>query len=183
MAYPESLQKVLPHPQSAPQGGLWPILISWREARASGLSTADPGSAHPRDLHACPGEGGRCLGTELGGLPRGDYVGSGGGHSGSSVSHEGLSYSWKGAGSCRVTISPGAQAPCCSCAFARKSLGLHRTRREEGGPHRIRDGAESPASCHLEPPRSPKRPGGWRGPRSLRERLLQRPGDHASGGP
>ena len=68
-AYPESLQKVLPHPQSAPQGGLWPVLISWREVQASGLSTTSQPFLPPGP--ACPRGGGRCLWVELRGHPMG----------------------------------------------------------------------------------------------------------------
>lgn len=71
VAYPESLQKVLPHPQSAPQGGLWPVLISWREARASGLSTADPGSSHSGTCTPVPEKEGGAWGRSLGGCPVG----------------------------------------------------------------------------------------------------------------
>lgn len=65
-AYPESLQKVLPHPQSAPQGSLWPVLISWREAQASGLSTTSQPFLPPGP--ACPRGGGGCLRAELRGV-------------------------------------------------------------------------------------------------------------------
>lgn len=38
-AYPESLQKVLPPPESALQGCIWPVFLSWREAVLSNVQT------------------------------------------------------------------------------------------------------------------------------------------------
>lgn len=128
VAYPESLQKVLPHPQGAPQGGLWPVLISWREARASGLSTADPGSSHPGTCTPVPEKEGGAWGQSSGGCPVGITWAMVGGMRGAQSLRGGLSYSWTGAGSCRVRISPGARAPRCSCTFAGKSRGLHGAR-------------------------------------------------------
>lgn len=98
--YPESLQKILPPPQSAAQGGLRPVLGSWRAAQASGLST-ETSSQHPSlSRPTCP-QRRRDEPGDRARAPCGDYVGNGGGvQEAQSLSwglSNGLSYSWKGA--------------------------------------------------------------------------------------
>lgn len=153
--YPESLQKILPPPQSAAQGGLRPVLGSWRAAQASGLST-ETSSQHPSlSRPTCP-QRRRDEPGDRARAPCGDYVGNGGGvQEAQSLSwglSNGLSYSWKGARRHAVWI---AAAP-----VPEGGVGSAGQVRERGGPLRAQDWAESPPSPTWS---QAKLRGGWPG--------------------